>query len=343
MDDRHIDPSAGDEDRHFDNTLRPNTLSEMLGQEKTKGQLGIAIAAARQREEAMDHVLLSGPPGLGKTTLSYVIAKELGVEIYPTSGPLLERPSDLAGMLTTMGERDVLFIDEIHRVNRVVEEYLYSAMEDFKIDIMIDQGPAARSVSIPLEPFTLVGATTRQGLLTSPMRARFGLNAHLDYYAVAELAAIVKRDARLLGFQVSESGAMEVARRSRGTARIAKRWLRRARDFAQVEGENEIDAGVVQKALVVHSVDEMGLDEMDIMLLRAIIEKFDGGPVGLSNLAAVIGEEADTIEEVVEPYLIKEGFVKRTPKGRVAMPRAWERLGMDPLEGESGGEQLGLL
>ena len=201
MDDRQIDPSAGDEDRHFDNTLRPNSLAEMLGQEKTKGQLGIAIAAARQREEAMDHVLLSGPPGLGKTTLSYVIAKELGVEIYPTSGPLLERPSDLAGMLTTMGERDVLFIDEIHRVNRVVEEYLYSAMEDFKIDIMIDQGPAARSVSIPLEPFTLVGATTRQGLLTSPMRARFGLNAHLDYYAVAELAAIVKRDARLLGFQ----------------------------------------------------------------------------------------------------------------------------------------------
>ncbi len=343
MDDRQIDPDAGDEDRHFDNTLRPNSLAEMLGQEKTKGQLGIAIAAARQREEAMDHVLLSGPPGLGKTTLSYVIAKELGVEIYPTSGPLLERPSDLAGMLTTMGERDVLFIDEIHRINRVVEEYLYSAMEDFKIDIMIDQGPAARSVSIPLEPFTLVGATTRQGLLTSPMRARFGLNAHLDYYAVAELAAIVKRDARLLGFQVSESGAMEVARRSRGTARIAKRWLRRARDFAQVEGENEIDAGVVQKALVVHSVDEMGLDEMDIMLLRAIIEKFDGGPVGLSNLAAVIGEEADTIEEVVEPYLIKEGFVKRTPKGRVAMPRAWERLGIDPLEGESGGKQLGLL
>ena len=342
MDDRQIDPSAGDEDRHFDNTLRPNSLAEMLGQEKTKQQLGIAIEAAKQRGEAMDHVLLYGPPGLGKTTLSYVIAKELGVEIYPTSGPLLERPSDLAGMLTTMGLRDVLFIDEIHRVNRVVEEYLYSAMEDFKIDIMIDQGPAARSVSIPLDPFTLVGATTRQGLLTSPMRARFGLNSHLDYYTVAELAEIVKRDARLLDFQVSESGAMEIARRSRGTARIAKRWLRRARDFAQVEDVAEIDAGVVQQALSIHSVDEMGLDELDIMLLRAIIEKFNGGPVGLSNLAAVIGEEAETIEEVVEPYLIKEGFIKRTPKGRVAMPRAWERLGIEPPEGP-GGDQLGLL
>ena len=342
MDDRTIDPGAGAEDRAFDHTLRPNSLAEMLGQEKTKQQLGIAIEAAKQRGEAMDHVLLYGPPGLGKTTLSYVIAKELGVEIYPTSGPLLERPSDLAGMLTTMGLRDVLFIDEIHRVNRVVEEYLYSAMEDFKIDIMIDQGPAARSVSIPLDPFTLVGATTRQGLLTSPMRARFGLNSHLDYYTVAALAEIVKRDARLLEFQVSESGAMEIARRSRGTARIAKRWLRRARDFAQVEDVAEIDAGVVQQALSIHSVDEMGLDELDIMLLRAIIQKFNGGPVGLSNLAAVIGEEAETIEEVVEPYLIKEGFIKRTPKGRVAMPRAWERLGIEPPEGP-GADQLGLL
>ena len=342
MDDRPTDPQAGNEDREFDHTLRPTSLAEMLGQEKTKQQLGIAIEAARQRNEAMDHVLLYGPPGLGKTTLSYVIAKELGVEIYPTSGPLLDRPSDLAGMLTTMGPRDVLFIDEIHRVNRVVEEYLYSAMEDFKIDIMIDQGPAARSVSIPLEPFTLVGATTRQGLLTSPMRARFGLNAHLDYYSIPELAEIIKRDARLLGFRVSVSGAMEVARRSRGTARIAKRWLRRARDYAQVEGIDEIDAEVVEKALSVHSVDEMGLDEMDLMLLRAIIEKFNGGPVGLSNLAAVIGEEPETIEEVVEPYLIKEGFLKRTPKGRVAMLRAWQRLGIEPPAG-FGGEQLGLL
>ena len=287
-------------------------------------------------------MLLYGPPGLGKTTLSYVIAKELGVEIYPTSGPLLDRPSDLAGMLTTMGPRDVLFIDEIHRVNRVVEEYLYSAMEDFKIDIMIDQGPAARSVSIPLEPFTLIGATTRQGLLTSPMRARFGINSHLDYYSVAELAEIIKRDARLLKFKVADLGAMEVARRSRGTARIAKRWLRRVRDYAQVEGIDEIDVEAVEQALKVHSVDEMGLDEMDIMLLRAIIEKFNGGPVGLSNLAAIIGEEPETIEEVVEPYLIKEGFVKRTPKGRMAMPRAWLRLGIETPAG-SGGDQLGLL
>ena len=341
MEQRPIDPSGGDDDLQFDNTLRPQSLAEMLGQEKTKQQLGIAIEAAKQRGEAMDHVLLYGPPGLGKTTLSYVIAKELGVEIYPTSGPLLERPSDLAGMLTTMEPRDVLFIDEIHRVNRVVEEYLYSAMEDFKIDIIIDQGPAARSVSVPLEPFTLVGATTRQGLLTSPMRARFGLNAHLDYYSVAELAEIVKRDARLLNLSVSESGAMEIARRSRGTARIAKRWLRRARDFAQVEGEGEIDSEVVQKALVIHSVDEMGLDEMDITLLQAIIEKFNGGPVGLSNLAAIIGEEGETIEEVVEPYLIKEGFIKRTPKGRVAMSRAWERLGLEPPPSPS--EQLELL
>lgn len=341
MDHRPIDPTSGDDDLQFDNTLRPQSLAEMLGQEKTKQQLGIAIEAARQRGEAMDHVLLHGPPGLGKTTLSYVIAKELGTEIYPTSGPLLERPSDLAGMLTTMEPRDVLFIDEIHRVNRVVEEYLYSAMEDFKIDIIIDQGPAARSVSVPLEPFTLVGATTRQGLLTAPMRARFGLNAHLDYYSVAELAEIVKRDARLLDLLVAESGAMEIARRSRGTARIAKRWLRRTRDFAQVEGKGTIDAEVVQKALIIHSVDEMGLDEMDIALLRAIIEKFNGGPVGVSNLAAIIGEEAETLEEVVEPYLIKEGFIKRTPKGRMAMLRAWQRLGLEPPP--SLGEQLELL
>ncbi|MEW6752613.1 MAG: Holliday junction branch migration DNA helicase RuvB [Candidatus Latescibacterota bacterium] len=337
---RSLDPEPEGDERALDPTLRPASLDEMVGQEGVKRQLRIAIQAARQRGEAMDHVLLYGPPGLGKTTLSYVIAHELGVNMVPTSGPLLERPSDLAGTLTNLSPRDVLFIDEVHRVNRVVEEYLYSAMEDFKIDILIDQGPAARSVSIPLEPFTLVGATTRQGLLTSPMRARFGITAHLDFYTVEELAAIVKRDARLLSFTIDEAGAAEIARRARGTARIAKRWLRRSRDFAQVEGDGRITACTVRQALAVHSVDEEGLDGLDMKLLAAIIDKFSGGPVGLSNLAAVIGEEAETLEEVVEPYLIKEGYIKRTPRGRQAMERAYRHLGRaQPPQGQ----QLGLL
>ena len=340
MTERFIDSEPDDEDLEFDHTLRPTSLDEMLGQEKVKEQLRITIQAAKQRGEAMYHALLYGPPGLGKTTISYVIARELGVEIHPTSGPLLERPGDLAGILTSLGPRDVLFIDEVHRVNRVVEEYLYSAMEDYKIDIMIDQGPAARSVSIPLEPFTLIGATTRQGLLTSPMRARFGVTLHLDYYSIAELAEIVKRDARLLHFRVDEGGAVEIAQRARGTARVAKRWLRRARDYAQVEGDGAVNAEVVRRALKILNVDEIGLDEIDVKLLTAIIDKFHGGPVGLSNLAAVIGEEAETIEEVYEPYLIKEGFLKRTPRGRQAMTRTYQHLGLEP---PAESEQLGLL
>jgi Holliday junction DNA helicase RuvB len=341
MAERIVDPDPEPEEQDRDYTLRPTSLDEMTGQAKVKEQLRIAIQAARQRGEALDHVLLYGPPGLGKTTLSYVIAKELGVQLSATSGPLLERPSDLAGTLTNLAARDVLFIDEVHRVNRTVEEYLYSAMEDFKIDIIIDQGPAARSVSLPLEPFTLIGATTRQGLLTSPMRARFGITAHLDYYTIDELCAIVERDARLLRLALEREAAIQIARRSRGTARIAKRWLRRARDYAQVEGDGRIDVGTVEAALRILNVDEHGLDEIDLRLLAAIIDRFHGGPVGLNNLAAVVGEEAETLEEVYEPYLIKEGFIRRTPRGRQAMERAYLHLGRDPRATQS--PQLGLL
>ena len=342
MDGRMVNPGPDDEDQKFDQTLRPTSLDELYGQEKIKEQLRIAIEAAKQRGEAMDHVLLYGPPGLGKTTISYVIARELGVDIHPTSGPLLERPGELAGILTKLGSRDVLFIDEAHRINRVVEEYLYSAMEDFKIDILIDQGPQARSVSIPLEPFTLIGATTRQALLTSPMRSRFGITLNLDYYTEDELAAIVHRDARLRRFQVDLEGAREIARRSRGTARIAKRWLRRVRDYAQVRGDGLVNSAVVAQALDNLNVDALGLEELDLKLLEAVVDKFDGGPVGLGNLAAVIGEDEDTIQDVYEPYLIKEGFLKRTPRGRQAMARAYEHLGR-PRPRRENGDQLELL
>ncbi len=342
MEDRIIDPNADDDDLRFDRTLRPTSLSEMLGQVRIKEQLRIAIEAARQRGEAMDHVLLYGPPGLGKTTISHVIARELAVDIHPTSGPLLERPGELAGILTKLGPRDVLFIDEVHRVNRVVEEYLYSAMEDYRIDIMIDQGPQARSVSIPLEPFTLIGATTRQALLTSPLRARFGITLHLDYYTVDELTQIILRDAELLGFVVDADGAREIAQRGRGTARTAKRLLARVRDFAQVKGDGSVNMSTVTKALDMLNVDAVGLDEMDLKLLSAVVDRFNGGPVGLDNLAAVIGEEAETISDVYEPYLIKEGFLKRTPRGRRAMTRAYEHLGR-PLPTEQDPDQLDLL
>ena len=319
---------AGTQEDALERALRPRRLGEYVGQEKIRDQLGIFIEAARRRAEALDHVLLFGPPGLGKTTLSHILAHELGVNLRQTSGPVLERPGDLAALLTNLEPRDVLFIDEIHRLSPVVEEILYPALEDFQIDIMIGEGPAARSVKIDLPPFTLVGATTRAGMLTNPLRDRFGIVARLEFYSPQELTRIVTRSAALLSITVAPEGALEIARRSRGTPRIANRLLRRVRDFAEVRAEGAITLPVAAIALAMLDVDASGLDVMDRKLLSTVLDKFGGGPVGVDNLAAAIGEERDTIEDVLEPYLIQQGFLQRTSRGRVATALAYRHFGL---------------
>jgi Holliday junction DNA helicase RuvB len=339
MADRMISDVLTEPDSALEMTLRPAVFDDFTGQAKVRERLEIAVTAARQRNEAIDHVLLSGPPGLGKTTLANIIAKAMGSSLKATSGPTIEKAGDLAGLLTNLDEGDVLFIDEIHRMQKTIEEYLYPAMEDFKLDIIIDQGPNARSVRLNLPRFTLIGATTRSGLLSSPLLTRFGIRERLDYYNTEHIQKIVQRAARLLKIEIDEHGAVEIARRSRGTPRISNNLLRRVRDYAQVKGEGHIDKDIADKSLAMLEIDEHGLDEMDKRILETIIVKFGGGPVGLASIAVAVGEEADTLEEVYEPYLIMEGYINRTPQGRVATELSFTRLGIKP----SGGNQRRLL
>ncbi|MDD4871808.1 MAG: Holliday junction branch migration DNA helicase RuvB [Kiritimatiellae bacterium] len=321
-------------DKELDISLRPSRFRDFIGQQKVRERLELAVEAAKSRGDVLDHALLSGPPGLGKTTLAYILAEAMDVNIKVTSGPVIDKPGDLAGLLTSLETGDILFIDEIHRVQRAVEEYLYSAMEDFVLDIMIDQGPNARSVRLEIPKFTLIGATTRSGLISAPLRSRFGLSNRLDYYGVGELQSIVERSAKILNVDVDKEGASEIARRSRGTPRIVNNLLKRVRDYAQIKADNKVTRSVADKALEMLDIDKYGLDEMDKRILETIMHKFSGGPVGLGSLAVAVGEESDTIEEVYEPYLIQEGYISRTPKGRVVTDVCYERFGIKPKKKE---------
>ncbi len=335
-------PEALTEESVVELSLRPQALNEFIGQDRVKESLRIYIEAALARREALDHTLFFGPPGLGKTTLAELIGRELGVNVRQTSGPALEKPGDLVGTLTNLRERDILFIDEIHRLRPIIEEFLYPAMEDYRIDIRLSEGPKAQTITMPVEKFTLIGATTRLGLLTPPLRARFGIEQRLNYYPTADLEQIVRRTAVVLGVFVDDEGALEIASRARGTPRVANRLLRRIRDFAQVRADGRITRVVAHEALQLLEVDQFGLDEMDTRLLKAVIEKFDGGPVGIGSIAAAVGEDADTIEEVYEPFLVQNGFLHRTPRGRVATAQAYRHFGFTPPAGTGGASQPSL-